>query len=267
MSRRHLTFACEGSTLVGTFEEGSATTGLLLVSGGNELRSGAWAGQAQLAAVIAGEGFPVFRFDRRGVGDSDGPNGGFRAGAPDIAAARAAFRTQCPAIDHVIGFGNCDAASALMLAEGSGLDGLLLSNPWTIEQDDAPPPPEAVRDHYRRRLADPAALKRLLSGKVPLPALFASLRDAVRPAPPPTTLAQEMAAGIAGFTGPIAFLLAERDRTAQAFLAAWPKGDRRIRRCPDATHSYVEPQAREWLADQVLEMLRGVPSLTPIGSG
>jgi exosortase A-associated hydrolase 1 len=256
MSRRHLSFACEGSTLVGTLEKGSAASGLLLVSGGNELRSGAWAGQAQLAAAIAGQGFPVFRFDRRGTGDSDGPNGGFRTSAPDIAAALAVFRSQCPAMTRVVGLGNCDAASALMLAKGEGFDGLLLSNPWTIEQDDAPPPPDAVRDHYRRRLTDPAALKRLLSGKVSLRKLAASLRDALRPAPPPTTLAQDMAAGISAFAGPIAFLLADRDRTAQAFLAAWDKADQRIRRCPDATHSYVEPHARDWLGEQVLEVLR-----------
>lgn len=261
MSRRHLTFACEGAPLVGTLDSGGdssgAETGLLLVSGGNELRSGAWGGQAQLAARIAGQGFPVFRFDRRGVGDSAGANGGFRSNAPDIAAALAAFRAACPTLPRVIGLGNCDAASALMLARGGGLDGLLLANPWTIEQDDAAPPPDAIRDHYRRRLADPAAIKRLLSGKVSLGKLVGSLRDALRPAPPPTTLAQDMALGIAGFAGPVAFLIAERDRTAQAFLAAWPKDDPRIRTCASATHSYVEPHASDWLADQVLEMLRG----------
>lgn len=255
MSRQHLTFACEGSTLVGTLDQGPATVGLLLVSGGNELRSGAWAGQAQLAARIAAEGFPVFRFDRRGIGDSEGPNGGFRTSAPDIAAALAAFRSACPQLRAIAGLGNCDAAAALMLARGAGLDALLLSNPWTIEDDDAAPPPEAIRDHYRRRLADPAALLRLLSGKVSLRSLFASLRAAMRPAPPPTSLAQDMAAGIAGFAGPVAFLLAERDRTAQAFLAAWPKGDQRIRKCPEATHSFVEAHARDWLAGEVLAML------------
>jgi len=256
MSRRHLVFPCEGSTLVGTLDAAPGSTGLLLVTGGNELRSGAWSGQAQLAARIAREGFPVFRFDRRGIGDSDGPNGGFRTSAPDIAAALAAFRAACPEMTRVIGLGNCDAASALMLARGDGLDGLVLSNPWTIEDDDAAPPPEAIRGHYRRRLSDPAALLRLLTGKVSLGKLIASLRDALRPPPPPGSLAQDMAAGIASFAGPLAFLLAERDRTAQAFLAAWPKDDARIRKCADATHSFVEQHAREWLAGQVLEMLR-----------
>jgi len=256
MRRRHVTFACEGSTLVGTLDKGSAGTGLLLVSGGNELRSGAWSGQAQFATLLAAEGFPVFRFDRRGIGDSEGSNGGFRTSAADIAAALATFRAQCPDMTRVVGLGNCDAASVLMLCGGAGCDALVLSNPWTIEQDDAPPPPDAIRDHYRRRLADPAAIKRLLSGQVSLRKLAGSLRDALQPPPPPTTLAQDMAAGIACFMGPIRFLVAERDRTALAFLAAWQKGDARIRSCPNATHSYVEPHARDWLAEQVLEIMK-----------
>lgn len=257
MSRRHVEFACEGSTLVGTVDEGAATSGLLLVTGGNELRSGAWAGQAQFAARLAAEGFATFRFDRRGVGDSEGPNGGFRASAPDIAAALAKFRAECPHLTRVVGLGNCDAASALMLAKGAGLDALVLSNPWTIEQEDAAPPPEAVRDHYKRRLADPKQILRLLKGEVSLGKLFASLLGAMKPAPPPTGLAQEMKAGIAGFAGEVRFLTAGRDRTAQAFLAAWDKADPRIRTCGGASHSYVEADAREWLAKQVLEVLRG----------
>lgn len=256
MSRRHVSFACEGAELVGTLDAAEGTAGLLLVSGGNELRSGAWAGQALLAARIAEAGYPVFRFDRRGVGDSHGHNGGFRSNAADITAALAAFHAELPGLTRVVGFGNCDGASALMLVKGAGFDALALSNPWTIDSDDAPPPAEVIRDHYRRRLADPAALLRLLTGKVSPGKLIASLRDALRKPSPPSTLAQDMAAGIASFTGPIRFLVAERDRTAQAFLAAWDKADTRIRRCPDATHSYVEASARDWLAGQLLDMLR-----------
>src|SRR3546814_5070051 len=66
-------------------------TGLLIVSGGNELRSGAHRGMAKLAARLSRDGFPVFRFDRRGVGDSEGENGGFLSSGPDIAEEVAAF--------------------------------------------------------------------------------------------------------------------------------------------------------------------------------
>ena len=257
MSRRAILFACEGSTLAGSLDEADGTTGLLIVSGGNEIRSGAWGGQAQLAARIAAAGFPVFRFDRRGIGDSEGENGGFRSSASDIAAALAAFRAECPQLARVIALGNCDAASALMLARGAACDGLVLSNPWTIEGDDAADAPEVIRDHYRRRLADPRALLRLVTGKVSIGKLVGSLRDALRKPPPPTTLAQDMAGAIAAFSGPVRILLAGRDRTALAFSAAWDKADSRIRTCPDATHSFVEPHARDWLLAEVLEALKG----------
>lgn len=64
--RRHVLFPCDGSLLAGTIDEAPGKTGLLIVSGGNEVRSGAWGSQAQLAAAVAAAGCPVYRFDRRG---------------------------------------------------------------------------------------------------------------------------------------------------------------------------------------------------------
>lgn len=263
MSRRHFTFACEGAQLVATLDDAPGHAGLLLVSGGNEVRAGAWNGQALLAARIAAAGFPVLRFDRRGVGDSEGANAGFRSSTPDIAAALAAFRQECPKLSRVVGLGNCDAASALMLAGGGGFDALVLSNPWTFDdtgegKDEAPA--AVVRDHYRRRLSDPAAIRRLLTGRVPIAQLVRSLLAALRPAAKaPAGLAAEITAGIAGFRGPVRLLIAGRDRTGLAFLASWPKADPRVRMCPHASHSYVEPEAQAWLAAQVLEVLRDDP--------
>lgn len=258
MTCRHFTFACQGDHLVATLDTAPGRTALLLVSGGNEVRSGAWNGQARFAARLAAQGFPVLRFDRRGVGDSEGVNGGFRSAAPDIAAAIEALRAQCPQADRIVGMGNCDAASSLMLAGGAGIDALVLSNPWTIEDEAEEAPAEVVRDHYRRRLADPAAIRRLLTGQVSLGRLARSLVSALRPVPAaPDGLAAQMAQGIAGFPGPVRFLVAGRDRTGLAFLARWNKADDRIRTCPEATHSYVEPEAQDWLVGQVLDVLRG----------
>ncbi|PEQ10639.1 hydrolase 1, exosortase A system-associated [Novosphingobium sp. PC22D] len=257
MTRRHVTFDCEGAQLVGTIDEGDGPAGLLLVTGGNELRSGAWGGQSEFAARLAASGFPVFRFDRRGTGDSEGRNAGFRASAPDIAAALGAFRAQCPVLGRVVAMGNCDAASALMLAGGAGLDALILSNPWTFDEDGEAPAPQDVRRHYRGRLADAAAIKRLLTGKVSLGGLVRSLFAAARPASPPSSLVGEMNAGIARFPAPVVYLVAERDRTGQAFLSAWTEPGADIRLCPGATHSYVEPHARDWLFEQALRVLRG----------
>src|SRR5690606_19559812 len=137
VSRRHFSFPCEGEVLAATLDEGAEPAGLLIVTGGNETRAGAFSGMAELAARGAAAGHPVLRFDRRGTGDSTGGNRGFRGSGPDIAAAVAAFRAEAPGLRRIVGFGNCDAASALMLAGGAGCDGLVLANPWTFEEEDA----------------------------------------------------------------------------------------------------------------------------------
>ena len=169
MSRLHLTFECREQRCGATLDSAPGTTGLLIVSGGNEIRAGAFNGQSQLAAEIARAGFPVFRFDRRGIGDSEGTNRGFRRSGRDIAAALLAFRAIAPQVQRVVAFGNCDAASALMLAGGAECDALVLSNPWTIdESEDSTPPPAAIRSRYAQKLKNPQELARLLSGGVDL---------------------------------------------------------------------------------------------------
>lgn len=264
MTRLALTFACGRLTLAATLDTAPGTTGLLIVSGGNEIRAGAFGGQAAMAARIAAAGFPVFRFDRRGVGDSEGENRGFRHARKDMESALHAFRAMAPQLTRVVGFGNCDAASALMLAGGAGCDGLVLSNPWTIEEGagaGAGLPPAAIRARYREKLASPREIMRLLGGGVNLRKLGAGLAAALRPSPPPSSLAAEMAAGLADFTGPVRILLATADRTAQAFEAAWERlgdgADPRIHRCPGAGHAYVAPEHRDWLEAQLLVALRG----------
>ncbi|WP_170005315.1 hydrolase 1, exosortase A system-associated [Pseudopontixanthobacter vadosimaris] len=256
MSRLHLTFPCEGSRLAGTIDTAPGQTGLLIVTGGNEIRSGAFSGQARFAATIARAGFPVFRYDRRGVGDSDGENRGFRWAGADLTAALAGFRAISPQIVRVVGFGNCDAASALMLAAGGGCDSLILSNPWTIEDGDDTPPPAAIRIRYAEKLRNPRELMRLIRGQIDIAKLAGGLRKAAAAKAGPTSLAQEMQAGLARFDGPVRILLATADRTAQAFAESWPADDERIRRCEDATHAYAEPKSASWLVDQTLLALR-----------
>ena len=49
---RLVAFECNGDRLVGTLDAGEASTGLLIISGGTEIRSGAYAGQAAMCAVF-----------------------------------------------------------------------------------------------------------------------------------------------------------------------------------------------------------------------
>ena len=140
-----VSFPCEGETLLGTLDAADGSTGVLIVSGGNEVRAGAHRAMAMLAEQLALRDVPVFRFDRRGVGDSGGENGGWESSAPDITAAAAAFRAEQPQLRRVVGFGNCDAATALALfGRAAGVEALVLANPWAGD-DDPLPPPAAIR--------------------------------------------------------------------------------------------------------------------------
>ena len=220
--RRILNFSCEGATLWATLDEGAEKTGLLIVSGGNEIRIGAHRGMAKLARDIASAGYPVFRFDRRGIGDSEGENGEFTSSASDLAAAVSAFQHECRDVSHIVAFGNCDASSALALHNLSTVDGLILANPWVIEKIDEMPPPAAIRARYIERIKDPSAWLALLKGGINLKKLANGLfRIAQRQKP--SSLAQSIADGIFRFSGPISILLARRDATAIAFFDAWQK--------------------------------------------
>ncbi|WP_338245196.1 hydrolase 1, exosortase A system-associated [Aurantiacibacter hainanensis] len=255
MTRRHLTFPCEGASLVGTLDNATGTAGLLIVSGGNEVRSGAFAGQARLAASLASRGYPVFRFDRRGVGDSSGTNAGFHGSRSDIEAAVETFRRECSHVSRLVAFGNCDAASALMLWQGCGAHALVLANPWTFDEGQAETTPStALKARYRQKLGNPRELARLLTGKVSLRGVARDLGKA-RKASGLTRLGAEMAERMASFRGDTRILLAGRDRTAQAFRSHYPLAGETVLLREGADHAFSEPADRDWLEQQIVGLL------------
>ena len=220
MKRRLLSFTCEGLTLAASLDEAAGSTGLLIVSGGNEIRIGAHRGMAKLGADIAAMGSSVFRFDRRGVGDSEGENTGFENNEADIKAALSAFRAACPHVKRVVAFGNCDAATALLLHQPLAIDAFVLANPWLFEASAEAPAPATARAYYRERLKNPHAWLGLFKGAINFGKLFGSLRTAIQKdalSPLSTRVAEQMA------RHPVEtiILLAERDGTATAFKAQW----------------------------------------------
>lgn len=255
--RHALSFSCEGAILVGTLDVAAGTTGLLIVSGGNEIRSGAHRGMAELAATIATRGHPVFRFDRRGVGDSEGENRGFRFNGPDILAALEAFRAACPALTRIVAFGNCDAATALAL-HASPVDARVLANPWVIPSSGEMPPPAAIKDRYVRRLRDPEAWKALLTGKIDMGKLAKGLGRlaAAKPAQP-DSLADKTVRALEASAIPTTILLATRDATAIAFADVWRNDPSiAVERVDSGSHSFAEPDAYRALVDLLLRTLR-----------
>ncbi len=262
--RRLIAFACEGAPCMATLDEAPGRKGLLIVSGGNEIRSGAHRGMVRLARNIAAVGFPVFRFDRRGIGDSDGQNGGFTSSGPDIAAALAAFRAAQPQLQSIVAFGNCDAATALVVHRGeAAIDALVLSNPWVIEPKDDLPPPAAIKDRYARRLRDPAAWAALLTGKVNIASVARGLGRIVAPAKP-TDLASAFAAAMTDAPLPTRILLASGDGTALAFADAWKgeafatvrqRADVQVQTIDSLSHSFASDADYAALRTLLLETL------------
>lgn len=260
--RKLIEFSCAGETLIGTLDEGAGTTGLLIVSGGNEIRIGAHRGMAQLAEQVARADYPVLRFDRRGIGDSSGENGGFESSAADIAAAAQAFRET--GVEKIIAFGNCDAATALAFFHApAGIDGLLLANPWTIETVDEMPPAAAIRSHYAAKLRDPKEWLRLLRGGVNIAKLAKGLRKASQKTPEvPTGLPARLAAALAEARVPVTILLAKGDNTAIAFAdafkgAAFDAARRKVTivQTDSDSHSFAGAADKAWLLERVLKAL------------
>ena len=250
--RSLIAFPCEGETLVGTLDDAPGSTGLLIVSGGNEIRGGAHRGMALLAEFVAAAGHPVCRYDRRGIGDSTGENRGFLSAAPDLRAAASAFRRHAPHVDRLVGFGNCDAASTLALyGQDARIDRLLLANPWTVEDTDDLPPAAAIRATYRQRLTSPAAWRRLLTGRIAIGKAIRGLRKLSQDSQQP--FATQIVQAIATWDGAAQVILATGDATAQAYAAA-------ARHLPaaqieTASHSFARDADQRALHEAVLAAL------------
>lgn len=237
--RRLLSFACEGTVLGGSLDEAGGSTGLLIVTGGSQTRIGSHRMSERLAATVAAAGFPCFRFDRRGVGDSEGPDPGFRGSGPDIAAAVRAFRAECPELERIVGFGLCDGGTALSLfGAEAGVNSLLLANPWLIEAEADAPPAAAIKQHYRDRLMSVEGWKKLLSGSVSYRKILRGIMKIA--APPPADLAAEVAKALGARPLPLTMLLARRDGTAIAAAEVWNSPVYRAIRQRNPAPCYVE---------------------------
>jgi exosortase A-associated hydrolase 1 len=272
MSRQHHIFKVGGDRCFATLDQAKGTTGLLIVSGGNEIRSGAHGGGAAMAAYFAAKGFPVWRYDRRGIGDSEGGNGGFESSENDIEAALHAFRAAVPALTRIVAFGNCDAASSLALFHDRQVDALLLANPWVIEtatSADAPtdtsvaPTAAAIRARYWARIKNPRSLIDLVTGKINVKKLLSGLTKAAAKEEL-SGLAMRIRDALNDCDLPVRILLAERDTTAMTFKAAWnDTAFQKIRSRANITlvstdstsHSFADEAAQSWLYDQITDAL------------
>ncbi len=132
--RHQLSFPCEGATLAASLDEraGRDRTADRIGRQRDPQRRPSRDGDAGRADRRSGPSGLPFRPPRdrrqRGERTADSENSG-----PDIRAAIATFRDAAPHMTRIVAFGNCDAASALLLHQPLALEGLIIANPWTYD--------------------------------------------------------------------------------------------------------------------------------------
>lgn len=161
-------FTCDGNRLIGlaALPDMPAEIGLLIIVGGPQYRAGSHRQFTLLARSLAHEGFASFRFDYRGMGDSEGGFRNFEGVDDDICAAIDTFQGCVPAVRKVVLWGLCDAASAALYYAHSDprIVGITLLNPWVHSEAGASR--ARFTNYYLTRLMQPSFWGRLFRGEI-----------------------------------------------------------------------------------------------------
>jgi len=242
-------FDCEGEPCVALLHVPATprAVGLLAVAaGGIQYRAGCGRQLVSLARALAADGTPVMRFDHRGHGDSGGELLGFQHMEQDLRRAVAVFREQVPGLSHVVLYGGCEAASAIMMnaCDIPAVRSVILANPWV---DSTTARAAATRQHYRRRLGDREFWRKLCSGGYNpldyLPGLLRNLREKLAPrakaadAPGPRPFEERMLEGLQRFDGRVLLLKSGQSLFSEEF-------DQLVAGSPDWQRACARPGIR-----------------------
>ena len=269
-------FRCGQDVLSGIIHRGAAGPSqalgmVIVVAGGPQFRVGAHRQFVSLARLVAAKGYPVMRFDLRGMGDASGTHVGYEESVPDIRAAIDEFFRREPQLQQVALFGECNSASGILFYayQDKRVRQIALANPWVRTSDVQA---EAILKHYYLdRLRSRAFWINVARGKfkiwqsatsfVGLVRTYLRGRQA-RQAVPGSTVADikhlpltlRTADGLRRFGGPILLLMSGRDLIAREFddvtksAKAWAGllDHARISRrdIADADHTFSKPEAK-----------------------
>lgn len=282
-SGRDLT-SCAGERLVGIASPSATPTdvGVLIIVGGPQYRVGSHRQFTLLARALAAGGIPAFRFDHRGMGDSDGDMRSFDTIDDDIVRAIDAFMKAVPSLRGVVIWGLCDAASAAMMYahRDPRVRGLVLLNPWV--RDTQTQAVAQIKHYYARRLADGAFWRKLLRGEVRLlnsvTGLMRTSRSAIASTKVPAadsgaSFQDRMLAGWRAFAGPSLLVLSGNDLTAREFVEyaqarpPWQKvlATPRVRReeFAEADHTFSTRPWRDRVAALTIDWIRTAVVVAP----
>jgi exosortase A-associated hydrolase 1 len=277
-----VTFDCYGETLVGILHRAAGPAhdiGVVVIVGGPQYRVGSHRQFVIMARAIAKAGWPVLRFDYRGMGDSAGQQRSFSDVGEDICAAVDCLLREEPRLRGVVLYGLCDAASAVFMYCGGDrrVRGAIAANPWV--RTEASQAKTVVRHYYGRRLLQRSFWAKALRGEVDwsksVGDFFRSLRilltteDGSQSSPAEPEFVSRMCDGLLRFSGPVLIMISGRDLTAKEFVDLgdssphWRRAVRRktvrILNVPAADHTFsvrtcLDESIRgclEWLNDVI----------------
>lgn len=271
---RATVFPCEGESLIGIahIPEKPASKGVLVVVGGPQYRVGSHRQFLFLARSLAQGGVPVFRFDYRGMGDSEGEVRDFETIAADIRAAMDVFVSEV-GVKEVVLWGLCDAATAACFYAPTDrrVTGLVLLNPWIrTEEGEAK---AYLKHYYLDRIFSRDFWQKLITGRFqPREAIRSLLeygkkvfntkaRESNESDRLPK-LSDRIADGLASFPGVALVILSGDDLTAAEFKdeimgslrwEALMKTKLELKELPEADHTFSRKRWRDQVAKWTLE--------------
>lgn len=278
-----LTFPCQGETLVGVLHRPPAGAtkrrrGVVVVVGAPQYRVGSHRQFVLLARALSAAGFPVLRFDYRGMGDSGGEFAGFEGVDQDIRAAIDCLFGAAPDLEDVVLWGLCDGASAAAFyaSQDPRVGGLIVLNPWVRTGQTLAR--ARLTSYYVERLTSREFWSKVFGAKLDLKDSWRDLAGAVAtlaggkkqpetgkpaadsppagPAVPVYSAAREgspalpdrVGGALRRFKKPTLVILSGDDLVAREFdgtvagarpMQAWTRrADVTLRPLPDATHTY-----------------------------
>lgn len=293
ISERALVVDCAEDELVGVIHSppDSGPLGVLVVVGGPQYRVGSHRQFVLLSRALAFAGFPVLRFDHRGIGDSSGEPRNFQALSDDIECAIDAFLEACPQIKQVTIWGLCDAASAASLyaEKDPRVIGLVLLNPWVRSESGVTR--SFLMHYYLQRLFDYRFWKNAFNGDN---GFWNSMNSAIKSLLPISAAdrasesiqnkdnggqqpgasmstaqpgyQKRMLTALQGFQGRTLIILSGNDLTAAEFKQM-VKSNRRWKKLvngtafswfemPDANHTFSTREWRDIVAERTAQWLR-----------
>jgi exosortase A-associated hydrolase 1 len=293
VTEKALVIPCCGEQLVGVLHTPASGASrraiVMVVGGGPQYRSG---GHRQLllwARKLASEGYPVLRFDYRGMGDSTGAFGGYTTIDEDLRAAIDELHRQLPETREVVLWGECDATSAILTYayRDPRVKGMALQNVFV--RTEAGQASTILRSYYWDRLMQPSFWRKVVRfefnplksfGEVlgyvrkaraakPAAAVAPSgtqLQDAL---PTNLPLPDRLLEGLRRFHGPVQMVISGRDLIAQEFALlvkgspAWQAAlaDKPTTRHDMALgdHTFSSAEQRDEVCTQTLAWLRALP--------